>query len=119
MNDDSSERHEKKKSVDVSDAQEIKEIFGALNESIPKLISGVIGSVYNPEAAENMAASIGRFYTKLKEEGIPDEMALDMTKKFVGALDFEKMMNLVSDESSSSRRRSRRRDDDFDDEEFD
>ena len=116
MNDDSSERHEKRKSEKVSEAQEIKEIFGALNEAIPKLISGVIGSVYNPEAAGNMAASIGRFYSKLKEEGIPEDVALDMTKKFVGALDFEKMMNLVSDESSSSRR-SRRRDDD-DDEEF-
>ncbi|MHA1577026.1 MAG: hypothetical protein ACTSU3_06665 [Candidatus Thorarchaeota archaeon] len=112
MNEDSSERHKERKSEKLSDGEEIKEIFDALNESIPKLISGVIGSVYNPEAAGNMAASIGRFYTKLKEEGIPEDVALDMTKKFVGALDFEKMMNLVSDESSSKRRRSRHHNDD-------
>ncbi len=118
MNDDDDSSERKKRSKSVSDAAEIKEIFSALNESIPKLISGVIGSVYSPESAGNMATAIGRFYTKLKEEGIPEDIALDMTKKYVGALDFEKMMSMVTNESSSSRK-SKRHKDDFDDEEFD
>jgi hypothetical protein len=116
----------KRKSKEKSEAEELKEIaealpelFGALNDAIPKLISGLIGSVYSPEAAGNMAAGIGKFYSNLIAEGIPEDVALDMTKKFVGALDFTKMMSMVSDEASieiSGRKRKRRKSDNYDDE---
>jgi hypothetical protein len=105
MSDDNSDKEERKKksSSDVEEIREIAsvlpELFGALNESIPKLISGLIGSVYSPETAGNMATAIGQFYSKLVEEGIPEDVALDMTKKFVGALDFKKMMSMISDEA--------------------
>ena len=104
--DEREERRRERRRESGTDADELREIasalpelFGALNESIPKLISGLIGSVYSPENAGNMAAAIGQFYSKLKEEGIPEDVALDMTKKFVGALDFKKMMSLISDEA--------------------
>ncbi len=100
MNDEEFKSHEVKRKKGHEDAEEIREIFSALNESIPSLISGLIGSVYNPEAAGNMATAIGRFYSKLIEEGIPEEVALDMTKKYVGALDFQKIMNIASDGAS-------------------
>jgi len=123
----------KKTRLEKSEAEELKEIagalpelFSALNDAIPKLISGLIGSVYSPEAAGNMAAGIGKFYSNLIAEGIPEEVALDMTKKFVGALDFSKLMSMVSDETSieiSGKKKRKRRgsdnyDDDEDDEEF-
>jgi len=116
-----------------SDAEELKEVaealpelFGALNDAIPKLISGLIGSVYSPEAAGNMAAGIGKFYSGLIAEGIPEDVALDMTKKFVGALDFSKLMSMVGDETSvefsTKRKKRKHRDsdnyDEDDDEEF-
>jgi len=97
----------RKRKSEKSEADELKEIasalpdlFGALNESIPKLISGLIGSIYSPEAAGNMAAGIGKFYSNLIAEGIPEDVALDMTKKFVGALDFTKLMSMVSNDAS-------------------
>jgi hypothetical protein len=101
-------------------AEVLPQLFGALNDSIPKLISGLIGSVYSPESAGNMAKGIGQFYSNLIAEGIPEEIALDMTKKFVGALDFSKLMNLVTDEASSEEKRllrkKRRAEVDFEDE---
>ena len=109
------------------DAQELKEIaealpqlFGAINESVPKLIQGLIGSIYSPESASNMATAIGQFYSKLKEEGIPEDVALDMTKKFVGALDFSKMMSMISEEASIGRHGKKRvkNDDDDDDDDL-
>ena len=102
-----------KRSSDMDDLREVAEVlpqlFGALNDSIPKLISGLIGSVYSPESAGNMAKGIGQFYSNLVAEGIPEEVALDMTKKFVGALDFSKLISLVSDEASSERRRKKKK----------
>lgn len=117
MSDEYSDNEPKKKkkrsSSDMDELREVAEvlpeIFGALNESIPKLISGLIGSVYSPESAGNMAKGIGQFYSNLVAEGIPEDVALDMTKKFVGALDFGKLMNMVSDESSSSVKRKKKR----------
>jgi hypothetical protein len=103
----SKDEHERRKKSKSSDADELREVakalpelFGALNESIPKLISGLIGSVYSPESAGNMAAGIGKFYKNLIEEGIPEDVALDMTRKFVGALDFSKLMSMIGDETS-------------------
>ncbi len=129
MSDDySDDEPRRKRKSEKSEADELKEIasalpdlFGALNDAIPKLISGLIGSIYSPEAAGNMAAGIGKFYSNLIAEGIPEEVALDMTKKFVGALDFTKLMSMVSDEASvdigGSRKKKKRHESD-DDEEF-
>ena len=115
MSNDHSDNEPKKtkKSSDMDELREVAEVlpqlFGALNESIPKLISGLIGSVYSPESAGNMAKGIGQFYSNLVAEGIPEEVALDMTKKFVGALDFSKLISLVSDEASIESRKTKKR----------
>ena len=116
MSNDNSDNQPKRKKSSSSDVDELREVaevlpdlFSALNESIPKLISGLIGSVYSPEAAGNMAKGIGQFYSNLVAEGIPEEVALDMTKKFVSALDFGKLMDMVSDEASSETRKKKRR----------
>ena len=63
-----------------------------------------------------MATGIGKFYSNLIAEGIPEDVALEMTKKFVGALDFSKLMSMVSDEASFDvGRKKKRRDSDNDD----
>lgn len=106
-------RKERKKSSDMDELREVAEVlpqlFGALNDSIPKLISGLIASVYSPESAGNMAKGIGQFYSNLVAEGIPEEVALNMTKKFVGALDFSKLISMVSDEASNETRRKKKK----------
>ena len=127
VNDNLSEDEPRKKTHVKSDAEELKEVaealpelFGAINDAIPKLISGLIESVYSPEAAGNMAAGIGKFYSNLIAEGIPEDVALDMTKKFVGALDFSKLMSMVGDEASvefSTKKKRHRKSDNYDDDE--
>ncbi|TFG33747.1 hypothetical protein EU527_06900 [Candidatus Thorarchaeota archaeon] len=126
--DDEPRKKKRSGSSDVDELREVAEVlpdlFGALNESIPKLISGLIGSIYSPEAAGNMAKGIGQFYNNLIAEGLPEDVALEMTKKFVSTLDFGKFINMVSNESSTSfsKRKKKHHDrDEFDeeDEEFD
>ena len=112
---DSYEKKERRSKAS-DDAEELREIakalpelFDAINESIPKMISGIIGSVYSPEAAGNMGTAVGQFYSKLIEEGIPEDVALEMTKKFVGALDFEKLIGMVTSEIDADTPRRKRR----------
>lgn len=110
--DDESKRKRKCSSDDADElravAEALPELFAAINESVPKLISGLIGSIYSPEAAGKMASGIGQFYNNLIAEGIPEEVALEMTKKFVGALDFSKIMSMVSDERSTHHGKKKR-----------
>ncbi len=114
LSDESNDNNEKRRSKASDDADELREIakalpelFSAINESVPKLISGIIGSVYSPEAAGNMGAAVGQFYRKLIEEGIPEPVALEMTKKFVGALDFEKIIGMATEGITSEKRRGK------------
>lgn len=103
-------------------AEALPQLFSAINDSVPKLISNLIGSIYSPEAAGNIASGIGKFYSNLIAEGIPEDVALEMTKKFVGALDFGNIMSMVSDEASSKRSRKMKHhktdDESYDDEEL-
>lgn len=122
MSDEHSDKKRKKETS--SDADELREIadalpqlFGAINESVPKLIKGLISSVYSPESAGEMAKGIGQFYSNLVAEGIPEDVALDMTKKFVGALDFQGLMNMVNIDSSTSSHKKKRRSDNYDEDE--
>lgn len=108
LSDESSEPRKRKTTKSEADelrevAEALPELFSAINEAVPQLISNLIGSVYSPEAAGNVAAGIGKFYSNLIAEGIPEDVALDMTKKFVGALDFSKLMSMVGDEASFER----------------
>ena len=105
MNEEVDNQEKKKRKSSSDDAEELRaiaealpELMNVLNDSIPKLISGLIGSVYSPEAAGNMGAAVGKFYRELVDQGIPEDVALDMTKKFVGALDFSRMMSMISSE---------------------
>ncbi|MFW9870031.1 MAG: hypothetical protein ACFFEL_10435, partial [Candidatus Thorarchaeota archaeon] len=63
--DDESKRKRKCSSDDADElravAEALPELFAAINESVPKLISGLIGSIYSPEAAGKMASGIGQF----------------------------------------------------------
>lgn len=128
-NDYSDDEPKRKKKSSSDDADELKavaealpQLFDAINQSVPQLISNLIGSIYSPEAAGNMASGIGKFYSNLIAEGIPEDVALDMTKKFVGALDFSKIMSMVSNESSGEVsigiKKKHRKSDSDDDEEY-
>ncbi|MHA2395142.1 MAG: hypothetical protein ACXAC0_00415 [Candidatus Thorarchaeota archaeon] len=125
MSDESSEPRKKKATKSEADelkevAEALPELFSAINDAVPKLISGLINSVYSPEAAGNMATGIGKFYSNLIAEGIPEDVALDMTKKFVGALDFSKLMSMVGDEASieiSGKKKRHRESDNYEDDE--
>jgi hypothetical protein len=125
LSNDNSDEPKKKRKSSSDDADELRavaealpELFKAINTSVPQLITNLIGSIYSPEAAGNMAAGIGKFYSGLIAEGIPEDVALDMTKKFVGALDFSKIMSMVSDEASVGKKKRKHSDEYFDDEEY-
>jgi len=76
-----SEERERKK--EMSDVEEVREIFGVFSKEIPALIKGVIASVFSEEAGRSMGKAAAAFYKELKESGMPDEVAIKMTENYI------------------------------------
>jgi hypothetical protein len=78
----SEEKGERKKGSE--DAEEVREILGVVSAQVPALIKGIIGSVFSEEAGKDMGKAAGAFYKELKESGIPDDVAVEMTQNYIG-----------------------------------
>lgn len=76
------------------DAEEVKEIIGALRTEIPGLIRDLMDTVYSPESAERMAKSVATFYKTLVESGFEEKVAMEMAKGYV--IDFRKIFQSFS-----------------------
>ncbi len=77
-----SERQEKKK-TGVEEAEEIKQILGAVSTEVPGLIKSIIASVFSEEAGRSMGKAAAAFYKELKESGMPDAVAVKMTEDYI------------------------------------
>jgi len=77
-----SERQEKKK-TGIEEAEEIKQILGAVSTEVPGLIKSIIASVFSEEAGRSMGKAAAAFYKELKESGMPDAVAVKMTEDYI------------------------------------
>lgn len=71
-------KHEK------TDPEEVKEILNVVSTEIPALIKGILASVFSEEAGRNMGKAAAAFYKELKDSDMPNEMALKMTRDYMG-----------------------------------
>ena len=78
-----SDKTEKKKISSERDAEEIKEILGAVSTEVPALIKSIIGAVFSEEAGRNMGKAAASFYKELKDSGMPDNVAVKMTEDYI------------------------------------
>jgi len=65
------------------DAEELKEVLGAVSKEVPALIKGIIGSLFSEESGRDIGKAAAAFYKELKEGGIPEETAVRMTENYV------------------------------------
>ncbi|MHB1154459.1 MAG: hypothetical protein ACYCWE_03140 [Eubacteriales bacterium] len=66
--------------------REIGELLEEVSTKVPKLIQGIISSLYSAEAGKNMGQAVGNLYKELIEAGIPQEDALKMAKDYMLSL---------------------------------
>ena len=77
----------KESSID-EDVEELREVFSVLRSEVPGLMRGLIEPLkelmdltYNPERARERAKAIASFYKELVDQGIPEDLALKITKE--------------------------------------
>ncbi|MEA3239523.1 MAG: hypothetical protein U9Q94_07075 [Candidatus Bipolaricaulota bacterium] len=69
--------------METHDVEELREVLNVVADKVPTLLRGLRDVLYSKESAENMAESVGTFYKKLVESGIPKEDALDMARGYM------------------------------------
>jgi len=63
--------------------KDIGELLDEVSSKIPKLITGLMDTVYSAESGKKMGQSVGSFYKELLEVGIPQEEALKMARDYM------------------------------------
>jgi len=63
--------------------KEIAQLLDDVSNKLPKIIHGVMDSMFSVEAGQRLGKAVGSFYKELIEAGIPSEEALKMTKDYM------------------------------------
>ncbi len=76
----------------IPDPEKIKEILDVVSEKIPGLLRELSDLLYSPKSAKQYAEAAATFYKELKEAGMTDEQAFELTSQYLSTLNFGKMM---------------------------
>lgn len=68
---------------DKTDAKEVKEVLEVVSTEIPKLLESISNVIYKAENAEVMGKSIAAFYKQMKEAGMDDKQAFELTQQYM------------------------------------
>jgi len=64
----------------------VADFIKELSNVVPSLVKGVLGTLFSEEAGANMGKAVGNFYKQLKEAGIPEATAVEMTRDYLSTL---------------------------------
>ena len=79
----------------MPDPEKIKEILDVVSEKIPGLLKELSGLLYSPKSAKQYAEAAAIFYKELKNAGMTDEQAYELTSQYLSTLNLGKMMRNV------------------------
>ncbi len=88
MNNHREQRHDH----DMPDPEKIKEILDVVAEKVPGLLRELSGLLYSPESAKQYAQAAATFYKELKEAGMSENEAYELTSQYLSTLNLGKMM---------------------------
>jgi hypothetical protein len=80
--------------------KEIGELLDEVTNKLPKMINGLMETVYSTEAGKKMGQAVGGFYKELIDSGIPTEEALKMSKDYM--LSIKELMNSFGKNTTAS-----------------
>jgi hypothetical protein len=86
----------------MPDPEKIKELLDIVSEKIPGLLRQLSNLLYGPDSAKNYASSAATFYKELKDAGMTDEQAFELTSQYMSTLNLGRMMKGFGHEGYSS-----------------
>jgi len=74
------------------EAEEVKEILGVVSQKIPALLNSLADILYGREQSKKYGEAVAGFYKSLKESGMTDEQAYELTKQYMSAMNLPGML---------------------------
>jgi hypothetical protein len=71
---------------DGTDAKEVREILDVVGEKIPKLLNDLTDVLYGKEQSQKYGTAVAGFYKSLKDAGMTDAQAFQLTQQYMGTL---------------------------------
>lgn len=72
---------------ELSEIEELKGVMEALNQTVPELLSKIMDSIYDKEKDKKLAAGTAEFYKSLKEAGMSEDKAFELTREYMKSRD--------------------------------
>jgi len=79
----------------MPDPEKIKEILDVVAEKIPGLLKTLSELLYGPKSAKQYAEAAAIFYKELKNAGMTDQQAFELTKQYMSTLNLGNMMGRI------------------------
>lgn len=76
----------------MPDPEKIKEILDVVSEKIPGLLKELSSLLYSPQSAKQYAEAAATFYKELKNAGMTEEQAYELTSQYLSTLNLGKMI---------------------------
>lgn len=75
------------------DVEELKEILNVVAEKIPKLLNSLTDVLYGKEEAGKYGRAVASFYKELRDAGMTDQQAFEITKQYMSSLNIGGMLS--------------------------
>jgi hypothetical protein len=93
---------------DENDINKLREVMSVISVEIPKLLDAISKTMYSPENAQKLGEQTAAFYKKLKESGMSEDQAFELTQDYMKNFSMGNMIeNIIGSASHKN---------DFDDE---
>jgi hypothetical protein len=76
----------------MEDSEEVKEILEVVSEKIPALLNSLTDVLYGKEQATKFAQAVAGFYKALKDSGMTDDQAYELTQAYMSNLNLAGMI---------------------------
>jgi len=81
---------------EMPDPEKIKEILEVVSEKVPGMLKELSQVLYGTDQAKNYGIAISTFYKELKNAGMMDEQAFELTKEYMSTLNLGSIFKNVS-----------------------
>jgi len=76
----------------IPDPEKIKEILNVVSEKIPGLLKELSNVLYGTNQAKQFGIAVATFYKELKDAGMTDQQAYELTSQYMSTLNLGQMI---------------------------
>lgn len=74
------------------DVEELEKVLTIVSEKVPTLLNQLADVLYGKDRAQQYGKAVAAFYKELRDAGMSDEKAYELTQEYMSAMSIGKMM---------------------------